>query len=168
MNGQTDRRKSLLYPPTHLCVGWKKIHTGYSNYCLLCELKCFLSQESYIIYIHNHIYCVSTLYFTIVSKRRSLIRHNNYCFGLWLLIPWPTFVFQISRLPECLSVVNIHRSCHVVGLFMVFSATFSNIILWRSVLLVEEAGEPRENHRPAMCVMLRPSVIKYNGWSIRA
>jgi hypothetical protein len=34
--------------------------------------------------------------------------------------------------------------------FMVFNATFNNIsvILWRSVLLVEETGVPRENHRP--------------------
>jgi hypothetical protein len=33
---------------------------------------------------------------------------------------------------------------------MVFNATFSDIsvILWRSVLLVEETGKPRENHRP--------------------
>ena len=31
---------------------------------------------------------------------------------------------------------------------MVFNATFNNIsvILWRSVLLVEETGVPRENH----------------------
>jgi hypothetical protein len=36
------------------------------------------------------------------------------------------------------------------GLFMVFNATFSNIsfISWQSVLLVEETGVPRENHRP--------------------
>jgi hypothetical protein len=34
--------------------------------------------------------------------------------------------------------------------FMVFNATFSNIsaISWRPVLVVEEAGEPGENHRP--------------------
>ena len=33
---------------------------------------------------------------------------------------------------------------------MVFNATFSNIstISWRPVLVVEEAGVPRENHRP--------------------
>jgi len=33
----------------------------------------------------------------------------------------------------------------------VFNATFNNIsvISWWSVLLVEETGEPRENHRPA-------------------
>ena len=32
-----------------------------------------------------------------------------------------------------------------------FNVTFNNIsaISWRSVLLVEETGEPRENHRPA-------------------
>jgi len=34
---------------------------------------------------------------------------------------------------------------------MVFNATFNNIsvIWWRSVLLVEEAKVPGENHRPA-------------------
>jgi hypothetical protein len=34
---------------------------------------------------------------------------------------------------------------------MVFSTTFNNIsvILWHSVLLVEETGTPAENHRPA-------------------
>jgi hypothetical protein len=36
------------------------------------------------------------------------------------------------------------------GWFMVINATFNNIsaISWRSVLLVEETGVPRENHRP--------------------
>ena len=36
---------------------------------------------------------------------------------------------------------------------MVFKATFNNIscISWRSVLLAEETGVPRENHRPAAC-----------------
>ena len=34
--------------------------------------------------------------------------------------------------------------------FIVFNATFNNIsaILWRLVLVVEEAGVPGENHRP--------------------
>ena len=37
-----------------------------------------------------------------------------------------------------------------VGWFMVLNATFNNIsvILWRSVLLLEETGVPGENHRP--------------------
>ena len=44
----------------------------------------------------------------------------------------------------------IHIQCWLVG-FMVFNATFNNIsvISWRSVLLVEETGVPRKNHRPA-------------------
>ena len=39
----------------------------------------------------------------------------------------------------------------LVGWFMVLNATFNNIsvILWRSVLLVEETGVPAENHRAA-------------------
>jgi len=34
---------------------------------------------------------------------------------------------------------------------MVLNATFNNIsvILWRSVVLVEETGVPGDNHRPA-------------------
>jgi len=38
----------------------------------------------------------------------------------------------------------------VIGLFIVFNVTFNNIsiISWRSVLLVEETGVSRENHRP--------------------
>ena len=40
--------------------------------------------------------------------------------------------------------------CFIVVCLMVLNATFNNIsvISWRSVLLVEETGEPRENHRP--------------------
>ena len=36
---------------------------------------------------------------------------------------------------------------------MVFSARFNNIsvILWQSVLLLEETGVPGENHRPVAC-----------------
>jgi len=35
----------------------------------------------------------------------------------------------------------------------VFNATFNKIsvVLWRSVLLVEETGVPTENHRPVAC-----------------
>ena len=38
----------------------------------------------------------------------------------------------------------------ILGWYMVFNATFNNIsvISWRSVLLVEEIGVPRENHWP--------------------
>ena len=37
---------------------------------------------------------------------------------------------------------------------MMFSVTFNNIsvISWRSVLLMEETGGPRENHRPVASI----------------
>jgi hypothetical protein len=40
----------------------------------------------------------------------------------------------------------------MIGWFEVFNATFNNIsvILWWSVLLVEETGVLGENHRPAV------------------
>jgi hypothetical protein len=45
--------------------------------------------------------------------------------------------------------------------FMVFNATFNNIsvISWRSVLLVEETGVRRENHRP---VARRRQTLSHN------
>jgi hypothetical protein len=38
----------------------------------------------------------------------------------------------------------------------VFNATFSNIsaILWRPVLVVEEAGVPKENHQPTIAAYI--------------
>ena len=44
---------------------------------------------------------------------------------------------------------NLKSDAILIG-FMMFNATFNNIsvISWRSVLLVEESGEPGENHRP--------------------
>jgi hypothetical protein len=50
-------------------------------------------------------------------------------------------------------MVCLHVCLPVVPIlvwFMVFNTTFNNIsvILWQSVLLVEETGVHRENHRP--------------------
>jgi hypothetical protein len=51
--------------------------------------------------------------------------------------------------------VNVYQKYQNTGTgwlvgFMVFNATFNNIsvISWPSVLLVEETGDPRENHKP--------------------
>ena len=46
----------------------------------------------------------------------------------------------------------------LVGWFMVFNATFNNlsVIPWRSVLLVEETGVPRENHWPVVIFLVWP------------
>ena len=47
--------------------------------------------------------------------------------------------------------VYLRKYLVVMVVVMVFNATFNNIsaIMWWSVLLVEETGVPRENHRPA-------------------
>jgi hypothetical protein len=44
---------------------------------------------------------------------------------------------------------------------MVFNATFNNIsvIPWRSVLLMEETGGPRENHLPQVTQILSDNVV---------
>jgi hypothetical protein len=52
--------------------------------------------------------------------------------------------------------LTIFWEIHYVGLFVclvVLNATFNNIsvILWLSVLLVEDTGEPRKNHKPVIC-----------------
>jgi hypothetical protein len=51
--------------------------------------------------------------------------------------------------------VNVYQKYQNTGTgwlvgFMVFNTTFNNIsvISWQSVLLVEETGDPRENHKP--------------------
>ena len=45
--------------------------------------------------------------------------------------------------------------CHAMVSVVVFNATFNNIsvIMWQSVLLVEETGVPEENHRPVASVI---------------
>jgi hypothetical protein len=65
-----------------------------------------------------------------------------------------TTTYAISAYHICLNIDHyfhnsINRFCGLV-LFMVFYTTFNNIsvILWRSVLLVEETRVPGENHRP--------------------
>jgi hypothetical protein len=47
--------------------------------------------------------------------------------------------------------IYLRKYLVVMVVVMVFNATFNNIsvISWWSVLLVEETGVPRENHRPA-------------------
>jgi len=58
--------------------------------------------------------------------------------------------FSILSLRFCIFVYFVLSKIIVLLWFMVFNATFNNIsvISWRSVLLVEETGVPRENHWP--------------------
>ena len=59
-------------------------------------------------------------------------------------------------------VVNIDWVCKI-GWFMVFNATFNNILVisWRSVLLEEETRLPGDNHRPfaGHCQTLSQNVV---------
>ena len=60
-------------------------------------------------------------------------------------------------------VQNLER----FGWFMVFNATFNNIsaISWRSVLVVEEAGVPGENHFITCgCESSAPFFVIYKAW----
>ena len=58
---------------------------------------------------------------------------------------------QVTRISNTIGMDlgNLHLNIRVI--LMVVSTTFNNIsaISWRSILLVDETGGPRENHRPA-------------------
>jgi len=58
--------------------------------------------------------------------------------------------FLLRQFGSCFGLFDKHNMRFDLILFIVLNATFSNIsaILWRPVLVVEEAGVPGENHRP--------------------
>jgi hypothetical protein len=68
------------------------------------------------------------------------------------IVFFPRFRLTIVFFPRFrLSTATIRKREDLFGFgFIVSNATFSNIsaILWRPVLVVEEAGVPGENHRP--------------------
>ena len=59
----------------------------------------------------------------------------------------------LQNILVCINHVSRKWRKRVKVRVMVLNATFNNIsvILWRSVLLVEETGGPGETHRPAKC-----------------
>ena len=69
----------------------------------------------------------------------------------YLDVKHPVYVYH-NILPQMATVIVLmhQMSVSVIVCLMVFNATLNNIsvVLWRSVLLVEETGEPEENHRP--------------------
>ena len=71
--------------------------------------------------------------------------------------PLPLFKKKKENISFAPEAINIHYTSNLKEsnipfrvMVMVFNATFNNIsiILWRSVLLVQETGGPGENHRP--------------------
>ena len=75
----------------------------------------------------------------IMSVLRHIQQYSIYIFVICL---------EIYRSGASDTFINTFLLYDLI--FFVFNATFSNIsaISWRAVLVVEEAGEPRENHRP--------------------
>jgi hypothetical protein len=69
----------------------------------------------------------------------------------YLDVKHPVYVYH-NILPQMATVIVLmhQMSVSVIVCLMVFNATLNNIsvVLWRSVLLVEETGGPEENHRP--------------------
>ena len=63
------------------------------------------------------------------------------------------YVSTWNQLPSLQCINGQQKGTHLLSIWfglMVFNATINNIsvISWGSVLLVEETGVPRENHRP--------------------
>ena len=99
-----------------------------------------------------------------------LMGHTHFCYFISKILPKgsqiPQFCifgmhvkillfvqFEWFFSPEMVIYKVLKMVCEHLCLFvclMMFNATFNNIsvISWRSILLVEETGEPRENHRP--------------------
>jgi hypothetical protein len=85
-------------------------------------------------------------------------KHNSLIIQLKLLLKWP--MMNDWCLMPTLAIFSyivalayfIYYLCQwfMIDWFLVFNATFSNIsaISWWPVLVVDEAGVPRENHWP--------------------
>jgi hypothetical protein len=69
----------------------------------------------------------------------------------------------VVRFQSFLSTSNYLPSYRLVGWFMVFNTTFNTIsvILWWSVLLVEETREFGENHQSVPIAAIIVSVISF-------
>ena len=99
----------------------------------------------------------STVISTILQYIRVHLKLKNAC-----LISWsPLNSYICTQVIIVVSQYGVYKNnplwslcCDIIllpVLVMVFNGTFNNIsaISWLSVLLVEETGVPRENHRPA-------------------
>ena len=81
---------------------------------------------------------------------------NNHWMVLFKACSAFSFVFfekRLTGIPMNDLWMTPSKTCiriYMIFFFLLFNATFSNIsaISWRTVLVVEEAGVPRENHRP--------------------
>ena len=105
-------------------------------------------------------HCSPTLNFKINIK---LIIHAIFCSAVYAKF---SFV-NTNNLWIPSTIVQI-LICRVRVRAMVFNATFNNIsvILWRTVLLVEETRVPGENHLPVACQWKLNHIMLYRDWDI--
>jgi hypothetical protein len=91
--------------------------------------------------------------FIAVRVAGSLVFYVIFCRSLYVIFLLPFIYchsfFDLRLLITPLVLYKGSRYEYRV-MVMVFNATFNNIsiILWRLILLVDETGVPRENHRP--------------------
>ena len=112
-------------------------------------LMCRSSVQPYVIKICQWLMC-SSLRFSVPIKLTS---HRSKVFLRWNISLYPIYIYISYKkcfLKNSVKSFLTRFSGFYRLSFMVFNATFNNIlvILWRSVLLVEEVGVPKENHRP--------------------
>ena len=94
------------------------------------------------------------------------------------LLTWPWIMPQLIHKYLCKISQYKYTRCRIQNILfvclLVFNATFNNIsvILWRSVLLVEETGVPGENHDLSQVtdkiypIMLHTSLIEIRTYNI--
>ena len=90
---------------------------------------------------------------TITHKKYHDTWHWTAIYDVWLMISRHAYILSLLSSQSHLKIYY-HIHVYIILLLvrvMVFNATFNNIsvISWRSVLLVEETGVPRENQQPA-------------------
>ena len=80
-------------------------------------------------------------------------KYYNTYYILWIILQSPC---------NAQSEISQWRLLGLFACLVVLNANFNNIsfILWRSVLLVEETGEPAENHRPVTSLW---QTLSHNG-----
>jgi hypothetical protein len=103
-----------------------------------------------------------TLYPAVYILGNISLIHNSrgdYCYASpWWIITlfcyisylWKVKSFVLCYIIEASLSIQMCIYDWLIDWLIVFNATFSNIsaISWQPVLVVEEAGVPRENHRP--------------------
>ena len=97
----------------------------------------------------NCLYQITLNIYYVTNWLKKIEKHQNISVHLYIVsIQWK------AKIPRCRNSSKFNRKqkkYYTVGMvwFIVFNATFNNIsvISWRSVLLVEETGEPREINR---------------------